>query len=151
MDEQEFSNACYEVLEILKSVKKEDVTRIPKEEIQMLKKNANYNYNFHYNPDKNIKEQEVSKLAKGIIAQYFCKYIATDKQKEKIKLKQKHDLQIIEEEKYKKEDYSKLFNRNQYENKKEIENTKNVLPIEYKKEKWYIKIFNKLRHLYGKA
>ena len=42
----EFSNACYEVLEILKHIKKEDIDKIPEDDINMLKKNANYNHNF---------------------------------------------------------------------------------------------------------
>ena len=37
MDKQEFKDACYEVLEILKYVKKEDLEKIPKEEIKILK------------------------------------------------------------------------------------------------------------------
>ena len=46
MDKQEFKDACYEVLEILKYVKKEDLEKIPKEEIKILKEYANYNHNF---------------------------------------------------------------------------------------------------------
>ena len=38
---EEYSNACAEVLEILKSVKDEDLKRIPNEEIENLKENAN--------------------------------------------------------------------------------------------------------------
>lgn len=144
MEKQEFSNACYEVLEILKYIKEEDLEKIPQEEIQILKKNANYNHSFHYNPDKNIKEQDVSKLAKGIIAQYFYKYIATEKAKEKIKLKQEYDLQIIENEKRKEYDYDNIFKRNKNVTEKDDEKINNVLPIEYKKEKWYVKIFNKI-------
>ena len=53
----EFSNACYEVLEILKHIKKEDIDKIPEDDINMLKKNANYNHNFTYNPDISIREQ----------------------------------------------------------------------------------------------
>ena len=101
MDKQEFKDACYEVLEILKYVKKEDLEKIPKEEIKILKEYANYNHNFQYDPNKHIKEQEVLKLTKGIIAQYFYQYTATDKQKEKIRLKQQYDLQTIEKEKEK--------------------------------------------------
>ena len=50
----EFSNACYEVLEILKHIKKEDIDKIPEDDINMLKKNANYNHNFTYNPISKI-------------------------------------------------------------------------------------------------
>ena len=90
MDKQEFGNASYEVLKILEYIKDDDLKRIPQEEIEILKKNANYNHDFHYNPDKKINEQSVSKLTKGIIAQYFYKYIATEKQKEKIRRAKPH-------------------------------------------------------------
>lgn len=130
MDKQEFKDACYEVLEILKYVKKEDLEKIPKEEIKILKEYANYNHNFQYDPNKHIKEQEVLKLTKGIIAQYFYQYTATDKQKEKIRLKQQYDLQTIEKEK----------EQRTYEDEK----SENILPIEYKKERWYVRIFNKI-------
>ena len=137
MDKQEFKDACYEVLEILKYVKKEDL-----EKIKILKEYANYNHNFQYDPNKHIKEQEVLKLTKGIIAQYFYQYTATDKQKEKIRLKQQYDLQTIEKEKEKNYDYSKMFEKEQrtYEDEK----SENILPIEYKKERWYVRIFNKI-------
>ena len=150
MKKQEFGNACYEVLEILKYIKEDDLEKIPQEEIQILKKNANYNHSFYYNPGKSIKEQEVSKLSKGIIAQYFCKYIATEKVKEKIKLKQEYDLQIIESEKRKKYDYNNIFKEKQNVAEKDNEKINNVLPIEYKKEKWYVKIFNKILNFFKK-
>ena len=100
MDKQEFKDACYEVLEILKYVKKEDLEKIPKEEIKILKEYANYNHNFQY------------------------------------------DLQTIEKEKEKNYDYSKMFEKEQrtYEDEK----SENILPIEYKKERWYVRIFNKI-------
>ena len=144
MEKQEFGNACYEVLEILKYIKEDDLEKIPQEEIQILKKNANYNHSFYYNPGKSIKEQEVSKLSKGIIAQYFYKYIATEKAKKKIKLKQEYDLQIIESEKRKKYNYNNIFKEKQNVAEKDNEKINNVLPIEYKKEKWYVKIFKKI-------
>ena len=139
MDKQEFKDACYEVLEILKYVKKEDLEKIPKEEIKILKEYANYNHNFQYDPNKHIKEQEVLKLTKGIIAQYFYQYTATDKQ---IRLKQQYDLQTIEKEKEKNYDYSKMFEKEQRTH--EDEKSENILPIEYKKERWYVRIFNKI-------
>lgn len=146
MENIRFNNACLEVLEILRHVKKEDLLKIPKEEIQMLRKNANYNHKFIYNPEKNIKEQEVSKLAKGIIAVYFYKYTASEQQREKIKLKQKSDLNKIEQEKkelYKNEDIFKHKTEIKSENE-----DKNTQLIEYKKEKWYTKLFNKIKKFF---
>ena len=76
MDKQEFGNASYEVLKILEYIKDDDLKRIPQEEIEILKKNANYNRDFHYNPDKKINEQSVSKLTKGV---YFLKLNTPEK------------------------------------------------------------------------
>lgn len=99
MENMEFNDACFEVLKILRHVKKDDLAKIPKEEIQKLRENANYKHEFIYNPEKDIKEQKVSKLAKGIIAVYFYKYTASEQQRKKIKLKQEADIKRSEQEK----------------------------------------------------
>lgn len=87
IEKQEFRNSCKEVLEILKYINEEDLKKIPNYEIEILKKNENKNHKFVYNPNIKMKEQNVSKLAKAIIAVYFEKYTATDIQKERIKEK----------------------------------------------------------------
>lgn len=99
MDNNEFMNACSEVIEILKHVKKEDLKKIPKEEIKVLGNNQNKALNFVYDPSKTVTEQNVSKLAKGIISLYFFKYIVSDEQKEEIIKKQECYKNILEEEK----------------------------------------------------
>lgn len=148
MENIEFSNACYEVLEILKYVRKEDLLKIPKDEIEMLKENANLKHEFTYDPNKDIKEQDVSKLAKGIIAVFFYKYTASEEQRERIKLKQKADLIAIEQEKrnsYKPEEIFKAKSKTEitptYENE-------NIQLVEYKKENWFIKIINKIKKFF---
>ncbi len=144
MENIEFSNACYEVLEILKYIKAEDLLKIPKEEIQILKNNANYNHNFIYDSKKNIKEQEVSKMAKGIIAVYFYKYTASEKQKEKIRLKQENDLKLKQGENY---SYNEMFKR-KIKQEPAIPNTEFKL-IEYKPEKWYMIVISKIKKLFN--
>lgn len=155
MEETEFKNACYEVLEILTHVKREELNKIPKEEIQLLRENANYNHSFKYNPEIDIKEQHVSKLAKGIIAIYFEKYLASDKQKEKINYKRKCDLEIIEQEKRKKYNPDKIFENTNINSSTAIEekkeNEKNTTEIiEFKQPKWYERIFSFIKRLFKK-
>ena len=87
IEKQEFGNACKEVLEILKYVNDEDLEKIPKFEIEILQKNKNKNHEFIYDPNITMNEQNVSKLAKAIIATYFEKYTATEMQQQKIKEK----------------------------------------------------------------
>lgn len=148
MDKIEFNNACYEVLEILKYVKEDDIKKIPEEEIQLLKNNANFNHNFRYEPHKSIKEQDVSKLAKGIIATYFEKYIASEKQQEKIKLKRQYDLKIIEQKKMEKYNTDNIFKK---DGKREIENkNENMQMIKISQDKWYKKLLSFFINIFKK-
>lgn len=147
IEQKEYSNACKQVLEILKMVKDEDINKIPMEEIEILKKYANNDYEFSYNPQKNIKEQNVSKLAKAIIANYFIDYIATPNQKQKIINKQKYDIKLSEEEK------SKKYNSDDIIKNRKVRNNVNSvnLPIEIKKESFLIKILGKIKSLLKKG
>lgn len=149
MDKVEFNNACYEVLEILKYVKEEDLKKIPEEEIQLLKINANFNHNFKYDPHKSIKEQNISKLAKGMIATYFEKYTASEKQQKKIKLKRAYDLKIIEQEKMEKYKEDNIFKK---EDEKEIveSQNENVQIIKIPQEKWYKRIISFFTNIFKK-
>lgn len=144
----EFSNACYEVLEILKYIKKEDIDKIPENDINMLKKNANYNHNFTYNPDISIREQKVLKLTKGIIAMFFEKYTATEKQKQKIALKRKYDLTKLEDEKVQKYNVDVFKDRREkQENNNEIQN-KNTQLVVKPEEKWYKKVLKAIENFF---
>ena len=94
-----YANAYTEVLEILKYISVEDYNKIPKNKIELFQTNANNDYHFTYTPEKTLNEQNVSKIAKGIIAILFRDYWATNIQKEKIIKKQNYDRHIIEESK----------------------------------------------------
>lgn len=139
----EYANAYSEVLEILKFISDEDYEKIDKEMIDLFETNYNKEYIFEYDPDKTLDEQNVSKIAKTIIAILFRDYWATDVQREKILAKEKYDLEKIEEEK------RSIYNPdNIFKNKEEkttIENTENVnLPMEIKKESIFRRILNKI-------
>lgn len=143
ISKEEYANACAEVLEILKSVKDEDLKRIPNEEIENLKENANMEHEFSYDATKDIKEQNVSKATKGIIANFFVKYIATMEQKQKITAIQHKRLE------------EKLIANNTP--RIEIEETETTIPkvqikdlIEVKNIKWYEKVYSFFKRIFGK-
>lgn len=143
ISKEEYANACTEVLEILKSVKDEDLKRIPSEEIENLKENANMEHEFSYDATKDIKEQNVSKAAKGIIAYFFVKYIATMEQKQKITAIQHKRLE------------EKLIANNTPRIEKE--ETETTIPkvqikdlIEVKNIKWYEKVYSFFKRIFGK-
>ena len=97
MADIQYANAYTEVLDILKYISKEDYEKIPKSKIKVFEENSNKNYSFKYDENKTLDEQNVSEIAKAIIAILFRDYWATKEQRYIIIKKQ----QEIKEQKQK--------------------------------------------------
>ena len=138
----EYKVAYGEVLEILKYVPKEEYNKIPPNMINMFKANASLENSFIYNPNKTLQEQNVSEIARTLIAILYRDYWAPKEQREKILL-----VQNIEREKHKQEQYKP---NNLFKNTKQNEiKTENVSMIEYK-ESLFKRFLNKIKRLFGK-
>ena len=144
MLDEKYSIAYSEVLEILKHISQEDYEKIPKSKIELYKENANKDYVFNYNPTKTLNEQNVSKIAKGIIAILFRDYWATPEQREKIIRKQNNDRIQIEMEKAKK------YNPDVFKANKNKEEVKNKSLVKVEKQKWYEKVLVFIRNIFSK-
>lgn len=143
----EYANAYREVLEILKYISKEDYEKIPNSKIEIFETHQNKEYDFNYNPNKTLDEQNVSKRAKAIIGILFRDYWATDEQREKIIQKQNCNRQIVEEQKRKLYDSKNIFKEKIYTSNKEFEKEAKEMII-YKEsifKKFFKKIGNFLR------
>ncbi len=144
----EYANAYKEVLDILKYVSKEDFDKIPAKKIKMFSKYANYDYDFEYNPDITLKEQNVSDIAQTIIAILFRDYWATSEQREKILSKEKYDMQLLEE--YKKEKYNPniIFdNKYRTNNRSSEEKNQETSLVDVSNIKWYKKIWKSIKNI----
>ncbi len=129
MENIEYANAYSEVLEILKNISKEDYEKVPSEKIDLFEKNANKNYNFQYDTNLTLDEQNVSKRTKAIIAILFRDYWATPEQREKILAKQNYDRIQIEKNKQKQYNVDNIF-KNKEKKAETVENS--VSMVEYK-------------------
>ena len=148
-----YANAYTEVLEILKYISVEDYNKIPKNKIELFQTNANNDYHFTYTPEKTLNEQNVSKIAKGIIAILFRDYWATNIQKEKIIKKQNYDRHIIEESKieFNPNDLvkrKKVLDSNETYDKSDIYNSN--LPVEVKKQNLFQNIIIFIKKFFNK-
>lgn len=134
----EYANAYSEVLEILKHISQEDYEKIPREKIVLFEANSNKEYNFIYDINKTLDEQNVSKRAKTIIAILFRDYWATESQREKIKAKERYDRKIREQEINEKYNTDNIFKNTE----KEILNENNKIMLY--KEPLIKRIINKI-------
>lgn len=142
----EYANAYSEVLGILKFISQEDYEKIPESKIELFKVNSNKEYNFVYNPEKTLDEQNVSKRAKAIIGILFRDYWATEVQREKILRKQKNDRLILEEEKKSLYDVENIFKKRNTSNEEQVK--EEVTEMTVYKENFITKILNKIKGIF---
>ena len=133
----EYKIAYSEVLEILKYISKEELNKIPQDMLEMFKTNASNENQFVYNPNKTLQEQNVSEIARTIIAILFRDYWATETQRAKILAKQNYDREKIKEEIYNTNNIFQKHDTNQKQNSM----TNEVAMVEYKES-----IFTKIKN-----
>ena len=144
---KEYRVAYTEVIEILKYVPDEDVNKIPKEKLEFYKSNMDNEYNYKLDMTKEFEEQEMSDITKAILANIFRDYWASPYQKERIEVKERYDLEKLEQEKREKYNPDNLF-----KNKKEETVIKNTnLPVEIKKETFFKKLISFIKKLFNKT
>lgn len=156
MADIQYANAYTEVLDILKYISKEDYEKIPKSKIKVFEENSNKNYNFTYDENKTLDEQNVSEITKAIIAILFRDYWATKEQRYVIIKKQ----QEIKEQKQK--ELMAKFEQNKNISEKDLKkvNVASDLDIDidyargtnletYKEENIFKRIISKIRGIFG--
>lgn len=156
MADIQYANAYTEVLDILKYISKEDYEKIPKSKIKVFEENCNKNYNFTYDENKTLDEQNVSEITKVIIAILFRDYWATKEQRYIIIKKQ----QEIKDQKQK--ELMAKFEQNKNISEKDLKkvNVASDLDIDidyargtnletYKEENIFKRIIIKIREIFG--
>lgn len=156
MADIQYANAYTEVLDILKYISKEDYEKIPKSKIKVFEENCNKNYNFTYDENKTLDEQNVSEITKVIIAILFRDYWATKEQRYIIIKKQ----QEIKDQKQK--ELMAKFEQNKNISEKDLKkvNVASDLDIDidyargtnletYKEENIFKRIISKIRGIFG--
>ena len=150
MVSETYAKAYKEIIEILKYTKKSDVKKIPKEKIIMWKTNMDENWIFKVDTSKNLEDQKILAETRAIIANIFYDYWATDYQKQRIDEKDKKNAEIQEIQKREKYNPDKLFKDEHAEKIRNISEENYSLTV-IKENKWYIKIFNKLKKIFNRT
>ena len=156
MTDIEYANAYTEVLDILRYISKEEYEKIPKTKIQMFEENSNKNYNFKYDVDKTLEEQNVSEITKMIIAILYRDYFATKEQRYVIIKKQREareeqERQIrerIEQNKKIKEDLLKVIDVSS-DLDLDLDYARGTNLEIYKEENIFKRIISKIREIFG--
>lgn len=142
-DKVTYKMAYTQVLEILKRLPKEEVAKIPTEEIEFLKENCDKTYKYILSPNARLEECQISRKAYAILVVYFKKYFATEIQKQKLDVILKNNQIAIEKEKREKYGVDNLFK----ENKLEQEENEKVEIVPYK-ESFFKRVLNRIKKIF---
>ena len=138
-----------EVVTYLSLLSPEELSKIPKEKIELYVKYMDNSYTYKIDFSKNIKEQQMMEETKAILSNLFRDYFANDYQKERIVAKEKYDLEKIEEIKREKYNpHKKLEERNTKNENYNIAETKEIIIY---KENFFKKIINKIKNIFNKS
>lgn len=137
-----YAKAYTEVIQVISHFSNEDYLKIPKEKIEFYKENMDKEYKFVINPNKSIKEQNISKLAYSIIVALFMDYIGTEEENKKIKEILELNQKKAEQEKREKYKVEDIFKNEKKEvlNDTNINNSRNELKVIENKESIFSKI-----------
>ena len=156
MTDIEYANAYTEVLDILKYISKEDYEKIPKSKIKVFEENSNKNYSFKYDVDKTLEEQNVSEIAKMIIA-ILCRdywttneqrYIIIKKQREAREEQERQIRERIEQNKKIKEDSLKVIDVSS-DLDLDLDYTRGTNLEIYKEDNIFKRIISKIKEIFG--
>lgn len=144
--------AYAEVFEILSYMNKKTVMKIPFEILQFLKENRNKEYISKINPNNIFNPENISNEAREILAYIDLEYLASEKsRKEKLCIYKENEKKYQEElrEKYNTDELFKNIKTNiNVETQNSI--NENIKIIEYQKQRWYQKIFDRLLKIFRK-
>lgn len=133
--------ALVEVESVLKCLKNEDYSKIPKKIIDAIEINKNEDYIFEYDENLDFKDWNLMPETRAILYNLFKKYLATNEQRQYFLEKEKLEMMQLEQEKNKKYNSNIVF-------KKQEKNKESKALIEIKDEKWYTKIFNSIKSFF---
>lgn len=156
MADIQYANAYTEVLDILRYISKEDYEKIPKSKIKVFEENSNKNYSFKYDVDKTLEEQNISEIAKMIIA-ILCRdywttneqrYIIIKKQREAREEQERQIRERIEQNRQIKEDSLKVIDVSS-DLDLDLDYSRGTNLEIYKEENIFKKIISKIKEIFG--
>jgi len=146
-----YSKAYVELYEIIKRLPEQQLNNIPAKLIENIKQQRNSEYNWVYNDEKHVYEQDLMVETKALIVELYVNFLSSDDKKEIWKNYDRICLNFIENEKHNKFNSDNLFRTNNIfvkeTNDKETtniqkpESSTDIALIEYK-ESFFIKFKN---------
>ncbi len=145
MQDIQYSNALFQLCEILKYVEEDLKNRIPEQLINYFEENKSKDYNWEIDITKPLVEQQLLQTTKEFLTVIYRDYMCDEKQKEELDRVLNDNEKKYQEELRKKYNPDDIFKQRKNEIKEEEKVTENITEITVYKESLIKKILNKIR------
>ena len=138
---KEYSISVTEVLDILKYLPENMVSKIPDKFMQFLKENSIRDYEFKFDYSQGLDKLPLSNKTRALLAMIYRNYICSEEERAE------YDKILIENERRHQNELKEKYNPDDiFKNNKDAEKEENINMqlVEYKEPKWYKKIFNSI-------
>lgn len=138
----ELNKRLVEVDAVLEHLSRSDYEKIPEELIEAIKQNKDTDYVWIYDETKELKDQNLNRDTISILTYINMKFLLNEKQRNYMQQILKENEKKSNEEKMKKYNPNEILTKNN--------NNEKTSMIVHKEEKWYDKIFNKIKNILRK-
>ncbi len=146
-----YPDAATEIIEIFKFVEEPVLEKIPEKLKNELERISNKEYNFKFDETKTLNEQKLLPATKELLSAIFIKYCCREEDGNEILVACRENDIRLEEEKRKKYDPDKIFEKKQKEQVEEIKQAENTDGQCFKLvviEPWYKKVTRKIKNFF---
>ena len=148
-----YPDVATEIIEIFKFVEEPVLDKIPEKLKNELEKISNKEYNFKIDESKTLKEQKLLPATKELLSAIFIKYCCREEDGNEILVACKENDIRLEEEKRKKYDPDKIFEKKKEQQAqvvKQVENTDGQCFKLVVIEPWYKRVKRRIKNFFRK-
>ena len=147
----DYIRAYTEVNCLLEYLPKSYIDKLPKNLIELIKKQSNKQYNINIDSNKSLLEQNFSKKTKDLIAVIKYNYWSTEEEKKQLKkIFYENEKQYQEELKRKYNPDNIVINNNMNSVVDIPENNQEKSLVKTDELKWYKRLWNRIKNFFGK-
>ena len=146
----EYEKCLVELNEVLYHLPTEELSKIPHEIIENIKRKMDKNYVWKYDTSKELKEQNLNRKTIILLSYLNMEFLLNKEQKELMNEFHECNEEKVEKDKNNKYKTDNLFKNNKINDNYVDDKNNNTMLIKVEEEKWYQKIFKFIKKLIRK-
>lgn len=143
-----YRKALVEVEAVLNCLEEDAYKKIPNDILQAIEENKNEYYEFDYDEDLDYNQWNLSSEAIALLYNIYKRYIASEEEQRYFQDKERFETKQLERQKSIKYNSNNIFKNTNLTKETNNQNEEHKELVKIPEEKWYIKLFNVIKHIF---